>query len=187
MKSNSKEEEYSQLSPINQKLKFLSPNKKYTIINQKETQNQMFETLLSSAVNNTSHQNNDCGLINAPEIERIQHSMKIRLSNILNKEVKNYDKNYFSKNNKHYYRSKKKTEYGLQGQGQSILVDNDEYNVTGETRKNFRGKDPQASRSINSPVGLIQPLLEVIQEDHSENNQVFTQREEFEDKTIDED
>jgi hypothetical protein len=136
-------------------------------------------------------QDNICKFVNIEDTDKVpRKSMKMRLSKILNKdmshsvawnkesEILNFYENYTD-------------EYGLQGQGQSLaedkdqnIEDTDEYIKMGYNRKDYRTADKQSSNSINHHSSLIQPLLEVIEEDTYEN--IKGAPEEFDDMSIDE-
>lgn len=122
------------------------------------------------------------------EVEKPQKSMKQKLSNILHK-----DSPQLSIRESEILQEYENiaNEYGLQGQGQSMaedkdqdLDDTDEYIQMGYNRKEYRGIDKQGSRSINYHSSLIQPLLEVIEEDNYEHFK--GPPEEFDDRSINE-
>ena len=82
--------------------------------NRSTSSNLNFEMPLSSTVRKVSDdQSPSAGLVNAQEIERIQQSMKKRLSKILGKDSNSPG------SGRSFYARKLKNDYGLQGQGQS--------------------------------------------------------------------
>jgi hypothetical protein len=156
---------------------------KYASINKSEIPN--------ISVIKTIVQDNICKFVNIEDTDKVpKKSMQMRLSKILRKdlahsvasnkesEILNFYENYTD-------------EYGLQGQGQSLAEDKeqnlentDEYIQIGYNRKDYRTTDKQSSNSINHHSSLIQPLLEVIEEDTYEN--IKGAPEEFDDMSIDE-
>lgn len=146
------------------------------------------ETSLKAAVNNLQLDKAAVTLTKAKEIERIQQSMQIRLSNLKNKDKS--ANTTAEMESQHSCQNDPNSEYNVVElhdrleEAQNMKEVKDEYNNT-TTRKFFRIEDEKSSKSINHQSNIIRPLLEVIEEVNHEDHK-FGAVDDADDNSIDE-